>query len=56
MAESRYEIVSSIAALSESIREKVGELKNIDRDSDPDDAQGEGRGYYRHEWQALSTL
>ena len=43
MAESRDEIVSSIAASSESIREKVGDLKNIDRDSDSDDAQGDGR-------------
>ena len=40
ISESRAEIVSSIAALSESIREKMGELKNMDRDSDSDDVQG----------------
>ena len=41
ISESRAEIVSSIAALSESIREKVGELENyMDRDSDFDDVQG----------------
>ena len=40
ISESREEIVSSIAALSESICEKVGELKNMDRDSDSDDVQG----------------
>ena len=40
MADSREEIVSSIAALSESIREKVVELKSIDGNSDSEDAEG----------------
>ena len=35
ISESREEIVSSIAALSES-----SELKNMDRDSNSDDVQG----------------